>query len=113
MVSRTAARLKLILTNITIEPAMFLITFSSSLDDVSVKQMLIEKSCRTDFQFNDTICDNLLLDEYKEENDAVQNEVRVAQGSLISGEQSKLGLLERENFLILNRLPSSMFGLIW
>lgn len=75
--TRTAARLKLIFTNITIEPAMFLIAFSSSLDDVSVKQMLIEKTCRYDFLFNDTVCDNLLTEEYEDENKAVQDEVRI------------------------------------
>jgi hypothetical protein len=64
----------LIIRNITIEPAMFLISFSNSLDDVSVKQMQIYKSCHVDFNFNDTVCDNLVKG-FPDENDLVQNEV--------------------------------------
>ncbi len=54
---------------------MFLISFSNSLDDVSVKQMQIYKSCHVDFGYNDTVCDNLVQD-FKEQNEEVQNEVQ-------------------------------------
>ena len=43
LLARSAARLKRILTNITIEPAMFIIAFTTSIDDVSVSQMQIYK----------------------------------------------------------------------
>jgi hypothetical protein len=74
LVARTAARLKLIFLNITIEPAMFLMAFSGSLDNVSVSQMQIYKCCRIDFGFNDTVCENLVTD-FKEENLMVQDRV--------------------------------------
>ena len=63
-----------VFTNITIEPAYFLISFAAELDDVSLSQMTIYKSCRADFHYNDTVCENLVTD-FKEENDIVQNEV--------------------------------------
>ena len=63
-----------IVSNITIEPALFLTTFAKSLSSVSFDQMLIEKTCKVDFGFNDTVCDNL-VDIYEDENTLVQNEV--------------------------------------
>ena len=64
-----------IVSNITIEPALFLTTFAKSLSSVSFDQMLIEKTCKVDFEFNDTVCDNILDDVYEDENTLVQNEV--------------------------------------
>ena len=64
-----------ILSNITIEPALFLTTFAKSLSSVSFDQMLIEKTCKVDFEFNDTVCENILDDVYEDENTLVQNEV--------------------------------------
>ena len=64
-----------IASNITIEPALFLTTFAKSLSSVSFDQMLIEKTCKVDFEFNDTVCDNILDDIYEDENTLVQNEV--------------------------------------
>jgi hypothetical protein len=78
LMQRLLAKIKLILLNITIEPAMFLISFSNSLDDVSVKQMQIYKSCHVDFGYNDTVCENLVSD-FKPQNDEVQNEVHEVQ----------------------------------
>ena len=43
LLARSAARMKRIISNITIEPAMFLIAFTSHIDDVSVSQMQIYK----------------------------------------------------------------------
>ena len=77
--------IRLAITNITIEPALFLLSFSGNLEDISVNQMLIYKSCRVDFNFNETVCDNLVTD-FKEENDLVQNEV----GSHHQCDQKKL-----------------------
>ena len=62
-----------IITSITIEPAMFIITFGDIVDEVSLSQMTIDKSCRSDFDFNETVCDNLTA--YEDENYDVQDEV--------------------------------------
>ena len=62
-----------IITSITIEPAMFIITFGDIVDEVSLSQMTIDKSCRSDFDFNETVCDNLTS--YEHENADVQDEV--------------------------------------
>ena len=67
--------IKKVIKNITIEPAMFVISLAVMLDGVSYGQMVLEKSCKVDFGFNDTVCDNLVHD-FKEENELVQNEVR-------------------------------------
>lgn len=66
--------------NITIEPALFLISFSTQMDDVSLQQMIIYKTCMLDFEDqsfggNETICSSLELEEYAEENGIVQKEV--------------------------------------
>jgi hypothetical protein len=37
--------------------------------------MIIYKACRVDFDFNETVCDNLVTD-FKDENELVQNEVQ-------------------------------------
>ena len=62
-----------IITSITIEPAMFIITFGDIVDEVSLSQMTIDKSCRNDFDFNETVCDNLTA--HEDENYDVQDEV--------------------------------------
>ena len=62
-----------IITSITIEPAMFIITFGDIVDEVSLSQMTIDKSCRSDFDFNETVCDNLTA--YEGENFDGQDEV--------------------------------------
>ena len=45
------------------------------MDDISLGQMLIYKSCLHDFDFPDGTCDNLLDGNHTTENSAVQNEV--------------------------------------
>lgn len=69
-----------LIKNITIEPALFLISFSTQMDDVSLQQMTIYKTCMLDFEDqpfggNETICSQLELEEYREENGIVQEEV--------------------------------------
>ena len=65
-----------VLTNITIEPAYFLISFAVHIDDVALSQMTIYKTCRDDFGYNETVCDDEnLLTIYKDENEEIQNEV--------------------------------------
>ena len=63
-----------IVSNITIEPALFLISFARGISGVSYEQMLIEKTCKNDFGFNDTVCDNL-VNVFEYENTLIQNEV--------------------------------------
>ena len=65
----------MVVKNITIEPAMFLISFSAMLDSVANSQMVVLKSCKTDFGYNDTVCNNLSSDEFEQENINVSNEV--------------------------------------
>ena len=75
LVQRTSNRLSRILRSITIEPALFLISFSSSIDNIATSQMIAIKSCKIDFGWNDTVCDNLNTDEFHEENVLVSEEL--------------------------------------
>ena len=74
---RGIATTKNIVRNITVEPVMFLYFFSGNLDSISLSQLKIIKSCKHDFDFNDTVCDNLLGGNYTEENDMVQDKARL------------------------------------
>jgi hypothetical protein len=74
LTARTSERIRKVVKNITIEPAMFLIAFSSSIDNVANSQMTLLKSCKADFGFNDTVCDNLVTD-FPDQNEVVQEEV--------------------------------------
>ena len=44
------------------------------IDDIIINQITIHKSCKVDFGYNDTVCENLVTD-YREENEEIQNEV--------------------------------------
>ena len=61
--------------NFTIEPAVFLIAFSSAMDQVATSQMIALKSCKNDFAFNDSICNNLTAEENYHQNKLVTDEV--------------------------------------
>ena len=61
------SRMVNIFKNITLEPAMFILSLSSGLSSTVMSQMIIYKSCKVDFGFNDTVCDDEnLIHEYKE-----------------------------------------------
>ena len=76
LVSRAKEKFKKVISNITIEPCIFLIIFSSDLDEIASSQMVILKSCKNDFpEFNDTICDNLNSPEFQDANVMVSNEL--------------------------------------
>ena len=75
LINRTSARLAKVFKNITIEPAMFLISFSSSIDKIATSQMIVLKSCKNDFGYNDTVCENINSPIYEAENIQVSNEV--------------------------------------
>ena len=65
-----------ILSNITIEPAFFVITFASGLDNIASEQMVIWKSCINDFNFTENICENLNNDTlYETEKGLVTDEL--------------------------------------
>ena len=75
LVQRTSIILARILKGITIEPAVFILAFASSIDNIAVSQMVAIKSCKFDFGWNDTVCDNLESDEFHEENVQVSEEL--------------------------------------
>lgn len=62
--------------NLTIEPAWFFITLADGIDSVSSEQLLLQKTCKNDFNYTDEICNNLSEDQYKDEYKNVQDEVR-------------------------------------
>ncbi len=75
LVGRTAARMKRVVTNITIEPAMFLVAFAAQMDNIAVSQMNIYKSCRIDFNYSEEVCNNLIPN-HTDVNEIVQEEVK-------------------------------------
>ena len=73
LIQRQTSRLMKVAANITIEPALFLISFSSSMDDVSLANMVLYKTCKENN--NDTVCLDLLNDNYTDINEDVQETV--------------------------------------
>jgi hypothetical protein len=65
----------LIATNVTVEPAVFVIELAGKMDEVAIKDMLLYKTCIHDFNETDAICNDLLNDTNHDLNEAVQNEV--------------------------------------
>ena len=61
--------------NITIEPVIFFMTIVEYIDLVTIDQLVIDKSCRLDFNYTADVCDNLVETAYEDENTEVQNEV--------------------------------------
>ena len=54
---------------------MLFLSFVSSMDRISVGQLLVDKSCQQDFNFTAEVCDNILDDAYKAEKTEIENEV--------------------------------------
>ena len=63
-----------ILKSVTIEPAVFMISLSTTMENVANSQIVIDKSCKIDFPYNDTVCENLVTD-FKDQNSEIQEEV--------------------------------------
>ena len=63
-----------ILKSITIEPAVFMISLSMTIENISNSQIVIDKTCKIDYEYNDTVCDTLVTD-FKDENSDIQNDV--------------------------------------
>ena len=70
------AAIKFIIDNITIEPVVFFFNFSLNIDSITYDQLKITKSCLTDFDYTEDVCDNLLDGNHTTENDLVQDEVK-------------------------------------
>ena len=99
LVKRTSSKIGNVVRNITIEPAMFVINFATQMDDVSLDQMTIYKACKVDFpEYNETVCENLVTD-YKDENELVQEEVRILTKYLC------FGYLRKVNTVVSIALP--------
>ena len=57
--------------NITIEPAIFVIAFATQMDTITTEQMVVLKSCLTDFQYNETLCHNITDPQWTEQKDEI------------------------------------------
>ena len=66
-----------ILSNLTIEPAFFIMSFSISLEMLATQQMAVLKSCKNDFDYSDEICYNLNSNNYTKENEEVSKKVNM------------------------------------
>ena len=67
-----------ILSNLTIEPAFFIMSVSIALEQIATQQMVVLKSCKIDFNYTDEICNNLQSENYTEENAQISAEVRIS-----------------------------------
>ena len=63
--------LKRIWTNITIEPAILVIALATEMDSISTEQMVILKTCLTDFQYNQTVCYNITDPQWTDQKDEI------------------------------------------
>ena len=57
-----------IVKSITIEPAVFLVSLSTTIENIANSQIAIDKTCEVEFKYNQTVCGNLVTD-YKDENE--------------------------------------------
>ena len=65
----------LVLKNITLEPVMVFLSFVTSMDVVSLGQLLVDKSCQHDFNFTQEVCDDLHNENFTHEKSQIENEV--------------------------------------
>ena len=63
--------LQKIWNNITIEPAIFIIAFATEMDTITTEQMVVLKSCLTDFQYNETVCHNITDPQWTQQKDEI------------------------------------------
>ena len=63
--------LQKIWNNITIEPAIFVIAFATEMDTITTEQMVVLKSCLTDFQYNETVCHNITDPQWTQQKDEI------------------------------------------
>ena len=74
-VQKLSKSVKNVIRNVTVEPALFVMFLGIGMDHSTLDQMQIDKSCRDDFDFNETICSNLTDDQYKNQSSLVSDEV--------------------------------------
>ena len=72
---KLSTKTKNVIKNVTVEPAIFVMFLGIGLDASTLDQMQIDKCCRDDFDFNETVCANLTDDQYKNESSMVSDEV--------------------------------------
>ena len=72
---KLSKKTKNVIKNITVEPALFVMFLGIGLDGSTLDQMQIDKCCRDDFDFNETVCQNLTDDQYKNQSSMVSDEV--------------------------------------
>ena len=72
---KLSKKVKNVIRNVTVEPALFVMFLGIGLDSSTLDQMQIDKCCRDDFDFNETICANLTDDQYKNQSSMVSDEV--------------------------------------
>ena len=73
---RVSHILRNVVSNITVEPALFIMFLGLGLDHSTLDQMQIDKCCRDDFNFNQTVCEHLTEDQYETESLMVSDEVK-------------------------------------
>ena len=66
---------KNVIENITVEPALFVMFLGIGLDSSTLDQMQMDKCCRDDFDFNETVCENITEDQYEDQYNLVSDEV--------------------------------------
>ena len=72
---KLSKKTKNVIRNVTVEPALFVMFVGIGLDGSTLDQMQIDKCCRDDFDFNETVCANLTDDQFKNESSMVSDEV--------------------------------------
>ena len=65
-----------IVKSISIEPAVFMISLSTTMENIASSQIVIDKTCKIDFPYNNTVCENLVTD-FKDQNSEIQKEVNI------------------------------------
>ena len=87
--------LKSIVTNLTVEPVIFLKSFCHGLTQVTEDQILIYKSCRVDFNATDETCHDLFADQNKHLNEMINDKVCLLPTFLVKVVASEAALLMR------------------
>ena len=53
-----------------------MISLSMTIENISNSQIVIDKTCNIDYEYNETVCDSLVTD-FKDENSNIQKEVSI------------------------------------